>query len=65
MAALLPGLRRYVQSQTRRSAYQGGREPAYDGVALAWFDSREAALRAWATDEFARILADAPRFVAS
>src|SRR5262244_256036 len=29
MAALLPGLRRYVQSQTRRSAYQGGRVPAY------------------------------------
>ena len=63
MAALLPGLRRYVQSQTRRSAYQGGRVPLYDGVALAWFDSREAALRAGATDEFARVLADAPSFV--
>jgi len=64
LAALLPGLRRYVQSQTRRSAYAGGREPAYDGMALTWFDSREAALRAGTTDEFARILADAPTFLA-
>jgi uncharacterized protein (TIGR02118 family) len=64
MAALLPGLRRYVQSQTRRSAYEGGRIPAYDGMALTWFDSREAALRAGSTDEFSRVLADASTFLA-
>ena len=64
MAALLPGLRRYVQSQTRRSAYAGGRAPAYDGVALAWFDSAEAARRAAASSEYARVVADTTLFLA-
>ena len=63
MAALLPGLRRYVQSQTRRSAYAGGRAPAYDGVALAWFDSAEAARRAATSDEYARVVADTALFL--
>ena len=63
MAALLPGLRRYVQSQTRRSAYAGGRAPAYDGVALAWFDSAEAARRAAASSEYARVVADTALFL--
>jgi uncharacterized protein (TIGR02118 family) len=54
----LPGLRRYVQSQTRRAAYEGGRVPAYDGVALTWFDSKEAALSTAATDEYARVVSD-------
>lgn len=63
MAALLPGLRRYVQSQTRRSAYAGGRAPAYDGVALAWFDSAEAARRAATSNEYARVVADTALFL--
>jgi uncharacterized protein (TIGR02118 family) len=63
IAALLPGLRRYVQSQTRRSAYAGGRVPAYDGVVLTWFDSTEAMFKTVATDEYARVLADGPAFL--
>ena len=58
IASRLPGLRRYVQSQTRRSAYEGGRVPVYDGVALTWFDSKEAALSTVATDEYARVVSD-------
>jgi uncharacterized protein (TIGR02118 family) len=58
IASRLSGLRRYVQSQTRRSAYEGGRVPAYDGVALTWFDSTEAALSTVATDEYARVVSD-------
>jgi len=58
MAALLPGLHRYVQSQTRRSAYEGGRIPPYDGVVLMWFDSMEAMRKMATTDEYARVLAD-------
>ena len=63
IAALLPGLRRYVQSQTRRSAYEGGRIPAYDGVVLTWFDSTAAILKTAATDEYARVLADGAVFL--
>ena len=63
IAAALPGLRRYVQSHTRRSAYEGGRIPAYDGVVLTWFDSTDAIRRTAATGEYARVLADATVFL--
>lgn len=55
----LPGLRRYVQSQTLNGAYRKG-EPAIDGCAELWFDDT-AALRALAgTPEMAAVLADEP-----
>lgn len=38
----LPGIRRYVQDHPTLSAYDGGREPPYDGVAEVWFDDWEA-----------------------
>ena len=63
IASQLPGLRRYVQSHTRRSAYEGGRSPAYDGVVLAWFDSTEAIRDAAASGAYARVLADAVGFL--
>ena len=63
IAAALPGLRRYVQSHTRRSAYDAGRAPAYDGAVLMWFDSTEAVRNATATPEYARVLADGASFL--
>lgn len=63
IAAQLPGLRRYVQSCTRRSAYEGGRVPAYDGVVLIWLDSTDAIQSTAATGEYARVLADAAVFL--
>ena len=63
IAAALPGLRRYVQSHTRRSAYDAGRVPAYDGVVLTWFDSTDAIRGATAAPEYARVLADAGDFL--
>jgi len=63
IAAALPGLRRYVQSHTRRSAYDAGRVPAYDGAVLTWFDSTEAIRSASAAPEHARVLADAGNFL--
>ena len=36
--AALAGVCRYVQCHTRRSAYESGRMPAFDGAALAWLD---------------------------
>ena len=65
IAAALPGLRRYVQSHTRRSAYEGGRVPAYDGVVLAWFDSTEAIRGAASTPDYSRVLADGVSFLSS
>ncbi len=64
IASGLPGLRRYVQSHTRRSAYEGGRTPAYDGVVLTWFDSTEVIRDTAASGEYARVLADAAVFLA-
>jgi uncharacterized protein (TIGR02118 family) len=58
----LPGLRRYVQSQTLESAYRKF-TPACDGVAELWFDDT-AALRALAgTAEYAAVLADEANFI--
>lgn len=58
----LPGLRRYVQSQTLESAYRKF-TPACDGVAELWFDDTDA-LRALAgTGEHAAVLADEANFI--
>ncbi len=58
----LPGLRRYVQSQTLESAYRK-LTPACDGVAELWFDDTNA-LRALAgTAEYAAVLADEANFI--
>jgi uncharacterized protein (TIGR02118 family) len=35
-AARAPGVLRYVQCHTRRSAYESSRVPAYDGVEMIW-----------------------------
>jgi uncharacterized protein (TIGR02118 family) len=64
LAARIPGLRRYVQSHTRRAAYDAGRAPAWDGVAALWFDSTEAIRAAAATPEYRAAAADRGRFLA-
>jgi uncharacterized protein (TIGR02118 family) len=65
IAAALPGLRRYVQSHTRRSAYDAGRAPAYDGAVLMWFDSTEAIRGAATTPDYARVLTDGATFLST
>jgi uncharacterized protein (TIGR02118 family) len=35
-------VRRYAQCHCRRSIYESGRTPAYDGVEMAWYDGPEA-----------------------
>jgi uncharacterized protein (TIGR02118 family) len=50
----LPGVRRYVQCHTRRSIYDSGRTPAYDGAAMAWLEGAPApheALEAFAVPQ--------------
>jgi uncharacterized protein (TIGR02118 family) len=64
LAARIAVLRRYVQSHTRASAYAAGRAPAWDGVAITWFDSTDAMRASAATPEYAATRADEANFVA-
>ena len=64
LAAGIPGLRRYVASATRAAAYAAGRAPAYDGVALMWFDSPDALRTAASSPEYRAVVADRADFLA-
>jgi uncharacterized protein (TIGR02118 family) len=64
LGAAVPGLRRYVQSHTRLAAYERGREPAWDGAAIVWFDDSAALRAATATPEWDRVKADDASFLA-
>ena len=64
LAAQIPMIRRYVQSHTRPSAYERGRTPAYDGVAITWFEDTEEMRASAATTQYARVRADEPNFIA-
>lgn len=64
LAATIPGIRRYVQSHTRRSAYERGRAPAFDGVAITWFDDTPAMRVSAASPEYGRVRADEANFIA-
>jgi uncharacterized protein (TIGR02118 family) len=57
-------MRRYVQSHTRLAAYDRGREPAWDGIAIIWFDDPAALRAATATPEWERAKVDDANFIA-
>jgi len=63
LAAKIPVIRRYVQSHTRRSASEAGRNPRYDGVAITWFDDTRAMRQSARTPEYAQVRADEPNFI--
>jgi uncharacterized protein (TIGR02118 family) len=65
LGAKVPGLRRYVASATRLSAYAAGRAPAYDGAASMWFDSGDALRAAAGSAEYAALVADRVHFLAA
>jgi uncharacterized protein (TIGR02118 family) len=64
LATRVPGVRRYVISATRASAYASGREPAYDGAASMWFDSADALKAAGGSPEYKALVADRVNFLA-
>lgn len=64
LAATVPGLRRYVISATRASAYAAGRSPAWDGVALLWFDGMETLGAAARSPEYRALVDDRDAFLA-
>jgi uncharacterized protein (TIGR02118 family) len=47
----------------RPSAYRGGRQPLYDGVAQVWFDSTDAMRASALTPEYQAVRADEPNFI--
>ncbi len=63
IAAKIATLRRYVQSHARMGAYKGGREPAYDGCAITWFDSTADMRASASSPEYAVTRADEPNFL--
>jgi len=64
LGASIPVVRRYVQSHTRLSIYKSGKTPAYDGVAITWFDSTNAMRTSATTPEYVRTRADEENFIA-
>ena len=64
LAARITVIRRYVQSHTRRAAYEGGRAPRWDGAALTWFDDTQAMRASAASPEYAAVRADEANFLA-
>lgn len=64
LAAKVPGVRRYVISATRASAYGAGRSPAWDGAALMWFEAPEALGAAARSPEYRALVADRASFLA-
>ncbi len=64
IAGSIPGIRRYVQCHARGSI-DGVGTPAWDGVALAWFDDTQAMRATAGSDAYTRTRADEANFLAS
>jgi len=62
LAATIPPIRRYEQNHLADSGYASG-EPAYDGLAITWFDSTAAMREGTRTREYAATRADEPSFL--
>ena len=62
LVAMLPGLRRYVQSHSLVQGYRKGDLPC-DGIGEMWFDSRDAWQRAMADQAAVAVQADEPAFI--
>jgi len=62
LGAAIPGMVRYVQNHTAAGQYDNGREPPFDGAAMAYLKNLEAARGAARSDEMAATLADESNF---
>lgn len=63
LASHIALMRRYEQNHTAMAAYEGGAAPAYDGLAITWFDSTADMKRGTVTAEYAATRADEPNFL--
>jgi uncharacterized protein (TIGR02118 family) len=64
IAAQISVIQRYVQSHLRPGAYRDGRQPAYDGLAITWFDSTDAMRDSARSEAYAVTRKDEPNFIA-
>jgi len=64
LASRIDVMRRYVQSHCVLSLYEQGRQPAWDGLAITWFDDIGAMRESATTPEYAQTRADEPNFLA-
>ena len=60
LAVPIPQLRRYVQSHVRAGAYGTGKRPAYDGLAVTWFDSVDEMRASATTEAYTAVIDDGP-----
>ncbi len=63
LAAGISQIRRYVQSHVRPGAYEAGRAPCYDGLAVTWFDDTAAMRASAASEAYAKTREDEPNFI--
>ena len=65
LVSALPALRRYVHYPARAGGYAKGRQPAYDGFDMAWFDSLEALREAMSSIAYQQLGDDQHNFLAA
>ena len=65
ITARIATIRRYVQSHTKASGYAREPQPAWDGLAITWFDDIAAMRESAKTQAFADTMADEPNFLAA
>jgi uncharacterized protein (TIGR02118 family) len=63
--ATMPSLDRYVQYHARLGGYARGRQPAYDGFDMSWFESVDALRHAMDSDTYDSCRNDQRRFLAT
>lgn len=63
LASTIPVVRRYEQNHLKRLGYEDS-EPAYDGLAITWFDSTDAMKEGTRTPQYEKTRADEPNFLA-
>ena len=63
LAVAIGPIARYVQCHAGGAAYRGGAQPAWDGLALTWFESVDAMRESARTPAYAATRADEPNFV--
>ena len=63
IASEIPTVQRYVQSHTKLSGYKRDPQPAWDGIAITWFDSVDGMRAGVTTEAYANTRADEVNFI--
>ncbi len=63
LAAKIPVIEKYVQSHSREELYKNGGQPAFDGVAITWFNSTKEMRTSASLPEYAATREDEANFL--